>query len=85
MNVVTVSKMRDNLSNTLSGVSDDEPITIQKNNKDIAVLISSRRYRELQRVEDLLYAKAAELALAEGFASDEETEEIMNKLGANEV
>lgn len=85
MNVVTVSKMRDNLSNTLSGVSDDEPITIQKNNKDIAVLITSRRYRELKRVEDLLYAKAAELALAEGFASDEETEEIMNKLGANEV
>ncbi len=83
MNVVTVSKMRDNLSNTLSGVSDDEPVTIQKNNKDIAVLISSRRYRELQRIEDLLYVKAAELAIEEGFASDKEAEEIMAKLGAN--
>ena len=84
MNVVTVSKMRDNLSNTLSDVSDDEPITIQKNNKDIAVLITSRRYRELERIEDLLYKKAADLAFQEGFASDEETAKLMDKLEVND-
>jgi prevent-host-death family protein len=83
MNVVTVSKMRDNLSGTLAEVSDDEPITIQKNNKDIAVLISSTRYKELERIEDLLYKKAADIAFAEGFASEEETEKLMSKIRSN--
>lgn len=81
MNVITVTKMRENLNTTISAVSNDEPITIQKNNKDVAVLISTRRYSELQRIEDLLYVKAAELAFKEGFASDEETEGLMTKLG----
>jgi prevent-host-death family protein len=68
MNIVTVSKRRENLGNKLSEVTDDEPIIIQKNNKDVAVLITSRRFKELELIEDLLYKKAADLAFSEGFA-----------------
>jgi len=80
MNVITVSKMRENLSETISSVVDDEAVAIQKNNKDVAVLISSQRYSELTRIESLLYKKAAELAFKEGFASDEESQNLMAKI-----
>jgi len=46
--------MRNNLSDTIASVADDEVVAIQKNNKDVAVLISSQRYNELKRIEDLL-------------------------------
>ncbi len=80
MNVITVSKMRNNLSETISSISQDGVISIQKNDKDVAVLMGSRRYNDLQRMEDLLYKKAAELAFKEGFSSAEESQNLLDEI-----
>ena len=58
----------------------DEPVRISNRDKNIAVIISNTRYEELKRLEDILYGKAAELAIAEGFASDKDTEDLINSI-----
>ncbi|NKB60999.1 MAG: type II toxin-antitoxin system prevent-host-death family antitoxin [Gammaproteobacteria bacterium] len=85
MKTMTSSEARQDFSAVIDRVADEETVTISRRNKDVAVMISSARYKELKRIEDILYVKAAELAIKEGFASDKETKEIMDKLGANEV
>lgn len=61
-------------------VVNNEDIKISKNNKDVAVLLSCKRYEELKRLEDILYAKAAELAIEEGFISVAETKELLDDI-----
>ena len=56
-----------------------EPITISKKKKDIAVVLSSRRYQELKRLEDILYEKAAQLAIKEGLAPRKEVDSLLVK------
>jgi prevent-host-death family protein len=41
------------------------PIAISKKNKNIAVILSFKRYKELIKLEDVLYGKAAQLAIKE--------------------
>lgn len=79
MKTITSTEARQNFSTVLSSVS-IEPVGIFKQNKEIAVLVSSQRYRELERIEDLLYGKAAELAIQEGFCSDKEADDLLNKI-----
>jgi hypothetical protein len=47
---------------------------IATQDKDVAVIISSARYKELKKLEDILYGKAAELAIKEGFSSDKQAQ-----------
>ncbi len=63
----------------LSTVS-HEPVSISKKDKEVAVVISSARYKELKKLEDILYGKAAELAMQEGFASKKETEDLLDSI-----
>jgi hypothetical protein len=42
--------------------------------------MSTQRYSELTRLEDILYGKAAELAIKEGFASNKETQDLMDSI-----
>lgn len=79
MKTITSTEARQNLSSILSAV-DEEPVTILKQDKSIAVILSSARYKELERLEDILYAKAAELAIKEGFTSDKEAQDLLDSL-----
>lgn len=77
MKVVSSTQARQNFSFFVESAA-DEPITISKKDKEIAVLISAARYQELKRLEDILYGKAAELAIKEGFANSEEADNLLN-------
>lgn len=79
MKVLSSTEVRQNFSAVLSAIN-VEPISISKQDKEIAVVISTQRYRELKRLEDILYGKAAELAIKEGFASNKETQDLMGSI-----
>lgn len=79
MKTVSSTEARQELSAVIS-TAESEPVTITKKNKPAAVLMSSTRYQELKRLEDILYAKAAELAIQEGFAPKEDVEALFAKL-----
>lgn len=76
MKTMTSTEARQSFSTVITGV-EKEPVTISKKKKDIAVVISSRRYKELKRLEDILYGKAAELAIKEGLAPQKEVEDLL--------
>jgi len=79
MKSMTSSEARQSFSTMLSTVS-HEPVSILKQDKEVAVVISSTRYKELKKLEDILYGKAAELAIQEGFASKKETEDLLDSI-----
>ena len=43
-------------------------------------MISKSRYQELTKLEDILYGKAAEIAIEQGLADDKEVEELFDKI-----
>lgn len=79
MKTMTSTEARQGFSAMLTHVS-NEPITISKQDKDVAVLISSTRYKELKKLEEFLYGKAVELAIKEGFTSKKETEDLLDSI-----
>ena len=79
MKVLTSTEARKNFSALISGLK-EHPVTISKQDKNVAVLLSTARYKELKKLEDFLYGKAAELAIQEGFASRKETDELLDGL-----
>jgi prevent-host-death family protein len=79
MRSFTASEARQGFSGLLSTVQ-QEPITITKDNKEVAIMIEANRYHELKRIEDILYGKAAELALQDGFMPREESDSLLNSL-----
>ena len=79
MKVLSSTEVRQNFSAVLSNI-EIEPVSISKQDKAIAVVMSQKRYNELKRLEDILYGKAAELAIQEGFASDIQAQDLMNSI-----
>jgi len=79
MKTLTSSEARQGFSSLLSTI-EMEPVLITKDSKNVAVLITDTRYKELERIEDILYAAAADLAIKEGFAPKEEADELLNSL-----
>ena len=79
MKTMTATDARQSFSSLLTTV-EKEPVTIQKTNNDVAVLISSQRYNELKRIEDILYAEAAKLAIKEGVVSVDESENFLTSM-----
>lgn len=67
MKTITSTEARQNFSAVVSGL-EDSPVIISKQDKEVAVMLSSARYKELKKLEGILYGKAAELAMQEGFA-----------------
>lgn len=79
MKVLSSTEARQNFSSVLSAI-ETEPVCISKQDKTIAVVMSQKRYDELKRIEDILYGKAAELAIKEGFATDAQAQDLMNNI-----
>ena len=79
MKTITSTQARQNFSSIISSV-EKEPIAISKKSKDIAVVLSSKRYKELTKFEDILYGKAAQLAIQEGLASESEVKDLLDSL-----
>jgi len=76
---MTAKEARQNFSAVISTVEND-PVTISKQDKDVAVIISSARYTELKKLEDILYGKAAELAIQEGFIASEKAQDLLDSI-----
>lgn len=79
MKTISATKVRQGFNEVMTRVK-NEPVRISNRDKNIAVILSNTRYEELKRLEDILYGKAAELAIAEGFASDKDTEDLINSI-----
>jgi len=79
MITMSSTEARQNFSSVISGLKDN-PVSISKQDKEVAVILSSARYKELKKLEDILYGKAAELAIQEGFVSSEETQKLLDSL-----
>jgi len=79
MKTITSTEARKSFSAVISRV-EDGPVAISKQDKDVAVIISSSRYKELKKLEDILYGKAAELAIKEGFASDKQAQNLLDSI-----
>ena len=79
MKTITSTEARQNFSSVISTV-ETNPVTISKQDKDVAVIISSARYQELKKLEDILYGKAAELALQEGFVSNKKAQDLLDSI-----
>jgi len=79
MKTMSSTEARQNFSSVISGLKDN-PVSISKQDKEVAVILSSARYKELKKLEDILYGKAAELAIQEGFVSNEETQKLLDSL-----
>lgn len=56
MKVLSSTEVRQNFSAILSAIN-VEPIGISKQDKEIAVVMSTQRYSELTRLEDILMVK----------------------------
>lgn len=79
MKTLTTTEARKNFSAVISGLK-DSPITISKQDKEVAVMLSAVRYQELKKLEDILYGKAAELAIQEGLVSSKEADDLLSSL-----
>ena len=79
MKTMTSTQARQSFSSIIAS-AEKEPIAISKQNKDIAVVVSSKRYQELIKLEDILYGKAAQLAIQEGLASDDEVKDVLGSI-----
>ena len=79
MKTITATDAKQNFGQLMSDVQNGA-ISIEKSNKPFAVVISSSRYEELKKMEDILYGKAAELALAEGVLSPGESKDILDSI-----
>ena len=73
------TEARQSFSHLIS-LAKKEPVTIRKKNRDEAVVLSTSRYQELKKFEDILYGKAAQLAVKEGVISKEDTENLLNNI-----
>jgi len=79
MDTLSVAETKNTLSQQLRNI-DKKPIRITNNGKPVAVIISDVRFREMKRIEDLLYINMAKMASEEGFLSADESDEILNDI-----
>ena len=79
MRTMTSTQARQNFSYLISSIG-REPVSIEKQRKSVAMIISSSRYEELKRLEDILYAKAAKLAIEEGLAPQNEVNDLLDSI-----
>ncbi len=79
MKIFTATEAKQNFGKIMATVG-TEPIGISKTSKDFAVLLSAERYKELKKFEDILYAKAAEIAISEGLLSAKESKDLLDDI-----
>jgi antitoxin Phd len=54
-----------------------EPVSIEKNGRAVAVVMSIEEFERMEAAEDALWAKKAEEASKEGFLGQEESEKFL--------
>ena len=69
---VSATEIKNRLGQYLTRVA-VEPVTIEKNGRPAAVLLSYEEYELLQRSDDFFWGQAARAAEAEGFLSVEDS------------
>ena len=79
MKTITATEAKQNFGNLIASVG-QEPITILKTNKDVAVVVSAQGYQELKKIEDILYGEAAKLAIIEGVISVKDSDDFLNSI-----
>ena len=79
MKTITATEAKQNFGSLIASVNQG-PVTIQKTNKDVAVVVSVKRYQELKKIEDILYAEAAKLAIQEGVLSVKDSDDFLNSI-----
>ena len=79
MKTMTSSEARQSFSSVISS-AEKEPVTISKKNKEVAVVISAGRYHELKRLEDILYVKAAILAIEDGLIPQSKVKALLDSI-----
>jgi prevent-host-death family protein len=57
-----------------------EPVTITKNGREVAVLLSKEDFERLEALEAAYWGRLAEEAEKEGFIGPEEGEKLLNRL-----
>ncbi len=57
-----------------------EPVTITRNGREVAVLISKEDFARLEALEDAHWGRLAEEAMQEGYIGVEESEKLLNEL-----
>ena len=79
MKVLSATEAKQSLGEIMTSIGNEEPVTIQKQGKDFAVVLTTQQYQQLKRLEDILYGKAAELAIQEGVLSADESRKVLGK------
>jgi hypothetical protein len=83
MKTFTSTEVQQNFGDVLN-LSLVEAVKIQKHKKDFAVIISAKKYAELERldalVEDNILGAMVEKAIKEGFASDSEVNSLLDNI-----
>jgi len=77
MKVISLTEVRKNFSEVISTL-EDSSVTISKQDKNIAVMLSPVRYQELKTLEDILYGKVAELTIQEGLVAKKEVQDLLS-------
>jgi antitoxin Phd len=72
MQKVTATEVKNRLGQYLARVV-AEPVTIEKNGRPVAVLLSYEEFEALQRADDHFWGEAVRAAEAEGFLSAEDS------------
>ncbi|MDO8586457.1 MAG: type II toxin-antitoxin system Phd/YefM family antitoxin [Armatimonadota bacterium] len=67
------SKEAQNHFGELIDTAQREPVTINRRGRPVAVVLSNERYKELEALEDALWAARARHAAESGFLSPEES------------
>ena len=83
MKTFTSTEVQQNFGDMLN-LSLVEAVKIQKHKKDFAVIISAKKYAELERlnelVEDNILGEMVEKAIKEGFAPDSEVNSLLDNI-----
>ena len=83
MKTFTSTEVQQNFGDVLN-LSLVEAVKIQKHKKDFAVIISAKKYAELEQlselVEDNVLGALVEKAIKEGFASDSEATSLLDNI-----
>ncbi len=56
------------------------PVTIEKNGRPVAVLVSAEKYEQLEAMENSWWASEAKKALKEGFLGQKDSENLLAEL-----
>lgn len=78
MITVTATEIKNRLGQYLSRVA-VEPVAVEKNGRPVAVLLSWEEYEVLQRSDDHFWGQAARAAEAEGFLSEDESLDCLER------